>query len=137
MNIFSRENKVAILGVSHLRTERVDVPEWGVSVIVAEMSGLARDAFYAKKKERELSISESQADLLCATLIDETGAPVLDESDIARLQVQSSTVLDRLATVAVRINGLEPNAVDEAKKNSETIQPEDSGSASLSPSDAQ
>lgn len=131
MPIFSKENKSAILGAPHLKTETVNVPEWGegVSVIVSEMSGLSRDAFYAKKDaKKDLSISESQAALLIATVVDETGAPVLDEADVDSLRAQSSAAMDRLVTVAVRINGLNAGATEDAVKNSGAAQSGDSGS---------
>ncbi|MBF4041884.1 hypothetical protein ISI04_08690 [Burkholderia pseudomallei] len=132
MPILSKDNKGAILGAAHLKTESVDVPEWGegVSVIVSEMSGLARDAFYAKKEaKKDMPISESQAALLVATVVDESGAPVLDEADIESLRTQSTTALDRIVAVAVRINGLQANAADDAAKNSAAAPSGDSGSA--------
>lgn len=132
MPILSKDNKGAILGAAHLKTESVDVPEWGegVSVIVSEMSGLARDAFYAKKEaKKDMPISESQAALLVATVVDESGAPVLDEADIESLRAQSTAALDRIVAVAVRINGLQANAADDAAKNSAAAPSGDSGSA--------
>lgn len=136
MPILSKETKTAILGAIHLKTESVDVPEWGdgVTLIVSEMSGHARDAFYAKKETGKVSISQSQADLLLATVVDEAGALVLDESDVSSLQAQGSAVLDRIVAVAVRINGMQPAAVEEAVKNSEAAPSGDSGSSSASTS---
>lgn len=132
MPILSKDNKAAILGAAHLKTEAVDVPEWGegVSVIVSEMSGLARDSFYAKKEaNKAMPISESQAALLVATVVDEAGSPVLDEADIESLRAQSTVALDRIVAVAVRINGLQAGATEEAVKNSVAAQSGDSGSA--------
>ncbi|MDR8400112.1 hypothetical protein NE850_27765 [Paraburkholderia sp. USG1] len=139
MPILSKETKAAILGAAHLKTESVDVPEWGdgVTLIVSEMSGLARDAYYAKQEAGKVAISQSQADLLLATVVDETGALVLDESDVAALQAQGSAVLDRISEVAVRINGMKTGAVEDAAKNSEAAQSGDSGSASASTSASQ
>lgn len=140
MAILSKETKGDILGARRLKTETVNVPEWGedVSVIVSEMSGLARDAFHAKKEaNKKQSISESQADLLLATVVDETGAPVLDEADIAALQAQSVIAIDRIAAVAVRLNGMQPDAVEAAVKNSEAGQKNDSGTGSASTSASQ
>ena len=138
MPILSKETKIAILGAAHLKTESVDVPEWGdgVSVLVSEMSGLARDAFYAKKEGGKVSISQSQADLLLATVVDESRALVLDESDVAALQAQGSAVIDRIVAVAVRINGMQTAAVEAAAKNSEAAPSGDSGSSSASTSES-
>lgn len=139
MPILSKDNKGAILSAAHLKTETVEVPEWGdgVSVIVSEMSGLARDAFYAKREaNKKVPVSESQADLLLATVVDESGASVLDESDIAALQAQSSVAVDRIAAVAIRLNGLGQKAVEDAAKNSEAGQKSDSGTGSASTSES-
>lgn len=138
MNVFSKETKVAILGAIHLKTERVDVPEWDATVIVSEMSGAARDAFYAAREGSEkLAISESQAKLLLATVVDESGALVLDEADIAGLRAQSSVALDRIAGVAMRLNAMGPAAVEDAVKNSEAAPSGGNGSDSASTSVSQ
>lgn len=134
MNILSRATKAAIFAVAHLKSECVDVPEWGegVSVIVSEMSGLARDAFYAKKDGTKVPISQSQADLLIATIVDESGVPVFDDTDVPMLRLLPSALLDRLATIAVRINGMGATAVEDAVKNSGAGQKSDSATGSAS-----
>lgn len=139
MPILSKEAKAAILGAVNLKTESVDVPEWGngVTVLVSEMSGTARDAFYsAREGAAKQSISESQAKLLLATVVDESGAPVFDESDIDGLRAQSNVVLDRIAGVAMRLNSMAPAAVEEAAKNSAAGQKSDSGTGSASTSES-
>lgn len=133
MPTLSKETKSAILGAARLKTETVAVPEWGdgVTVIVSELSGLARDAFHARKDmNKSVPISESQADLLIATIVDESGALVFDESDIAALRAQSIGAIDRLVAVAVRLNGMQANAVEEVVKNSEAAPSGVSGSDS-------
>lgn len=140
MPILSKETKSAILGSARLKTETVDVPEWGdgVTVIVSELSGLARDAFHARKDvSKSVPISESQADLLIATIVDESGSLVFDESDIAALRTQSIVAMDRLVAVAVRLNGMQATAVEEAAKNSEAAPSGASGSDSASTSASQ
>ncbi|MEM5366566.1 hypothetical protein V4C53_11035 [Paraburkholderia azotifigens] len=122
MKTLSRHSKKDILTERHLKTEAVAVPEWGsdVCVLISEMSGLARDAFYAKKDAENPPISRSQSDLLLATVVDESGKLVFDETDIEALRAQSSAVLDRLVAVAVRINGMHAESLEDAEKNSET-----------------
>lgn len=140
MAILSKETKAAILGALHLKTETIDVPEWGdgVIVIVSEMSGMARDAFYTMREGVDkLAVSESQVKLLLATVVDESGAQVFDESDIDGLRAKSSIVLDRIASVAMRLNSMGPAAVEDAVKNSEAAPSGDSGSNSASTSASQ
>ncbi|MEM5325173.1 hypothetical protein VSR34_00995 [Paraburkholderia sp. JHI2823] len=140
MQIFSKETKAAILAAARLKTESVPVPEWGdgVVVIVTEMSGVARDAYYAKHKgEKDVPISIVQADLLISTVVDESGTPVFDESDVETLRAQGSAALDRVADAAMRLNGMRPNAVEEAAKNSAAAPSGDSGSNSPATSESQ
>ncbi|MFD1556033.1 hypothetical protein ACFSHT_10410 [Paraburkholderia silviterrae] len=141
MPILSKATKGAILSAPHLKTETVDVPEWGdgVAVIVSEMSGLARDAYYAKHKadDKDVPISAVQADLLLVTVVDESGTQVLDESDIEALRAQGSAALDRVADAAMRINGMKPGAVEGAAKNSGAATSGASGSDSLPVSGSQ
>lgn len=140
MTVFSKETKAAILGAIHLKTESVDVPEWGdgVTLIVSEMSGTARDAFYAAREGvTKLPVSESQAQLLLASVVDEAGNLVLDEGDIASLRTQSSIALDRIAGVAMRLNAMLPTSVEDAAKNSAAAPSGDSPSASQPTSAAQ
>lgn len=139
MPVLTKESKAAILAAAHLKTESVDVPEWGegVTVLVSEMSGLARDAFFLKKEAGKRPISESQADLLLATVVDESGALVLDESDVAGLQAQGAIAMDRIAAVAVRLNGMGPAAVEDAVKNFDAAPSGDSPSDSASTLESQ
>lgn len=138
MQILSKENKAAIIGAVRLKTERIDVPEWDATVIVSEMSGAARDAFYAAREGTDkVSVSKSQAMLLLAAVVDESGAPVLDENDIASLRAQSSVALDRISDVAMRLNSMMADSVGEAAKNSAAAPSGDSGSASQPVSVAQ
>ncbi|MBN3758159.1 hypothetical protein G3N95_34950 [Paraburkholderia sp. Tr-20389] len=97
-------------------------------VWVSEMSGLARDAFYAKNATESPPISVSQSDLLLATVVDEGGDLILDETDVEALRAQSSAVLDRLVAVAVRLNGMHAESLEDAEKNSETARSGGSGS---------
>ncbi|WP_175837100.1 hypothetical protein [Burkholderia anthina] len=133
MPTFSKENKRAILDGTRLKTEPVDVPEFGegVQMIVSEMSGLARDAFISNQAERlKAPLSEQQAELLLLTVVDDVGELVLDAGDIVALRAQSCFALDRVAGAAMRINGMQPKATEEAAKNSEAAPSGDSGSGS-------
>lgn len=139
MSVLTKESKLAILSTAHLKTESVPVPEWGegVTVLVSEMSGVARDAFFLKKGAGKVPISESQADLLLATVVDESGELILDESDVAALRAQGAIAMDRIAAVAVRLNGMGPAAVEDAVKNSAAAPSGDLPSDSASTSESQ
>lgn len=130
-------NRDAILGANDLPFEDVNVPEWGGSVRVRTMNGMERDEFrvaVADGAEGQTPMGLFEAAMLAACVVDEAGARVFSISDVAALRIKSAAVLDRVAAVAMRINGLAQGAQQEAAKNSESDQSADSGSASLSPS---
>ena len=137
MPTLSKETKGAILDGARLKTEIVEVPELGagVQVIVCEMSGLSRDAFIAQQAQRKNApLSEAQAELLVLTVVDERGELVFDAGDVAALRAQSFVALNRIADAAMILNGMKPNAVEDAAKNSGAAPSGDSGSDSASTS---
>ncbi|MBR8344652.1 hypothetical protein [Burkholderia ambifaria] len=140
MPTLSKETKQAVLDGTRLKTEPVPVPEFGedMVVIVSEMSGLARDAFISNQEQRmKAPVSEQQAELLLLTVVDETGELVLTAGDIPALRAQSCFALDRMADAAMRLNGMQPKATEEAAKNSSAAPSGDSGSGSASTSASQ
>lgn len=127
MNFLS---KSAILGASDLKHEDVHVPAWGGTVRVRTMNGQERDEFRAAiaTEDGSVPVGRFNAALLVATLVDESGERLFTADDMAALQAKSAASLDRPASVAVRMNGLGGQAVEEAVKNSEADQSADSGS---------
>lgn len=128
-------SKAAILAAVDLKTEDVDVSEWGGTVRVAMMSGKARDDFYAQQGDEKVAYSLFSARVLVATVVDEDGQPVFEEADIEALRAKSQAAMDRVLAVALRLNGLGPTALEEAEKNSDAAPSGDSGSDSPSPSE--
>jgi len=120
--------KDLILAAADTAPKSVDVPEWGGSVNIAVMSGVARDAFNASiQKDQPNSVFI--ANLLVATLVDEAGTPIFTSADVGALQQKSAAVTGRLAEAAMELNGLAAGAKDAAAKNSEAAPSGDSGSA--------
>ncbi|NMV36777.1 hypothetical protein [Ralstonia insidiosa] len=138
MTILTKATILAAMASAQLQTVTVPVPELGGDVRISEISGLARDALYAKQGDGEKRpLSLQQADLIIATAVDEAGAPLFDETDVDRLRGMKAEILDRLATAAAKINGLGGKAVEDAAKNSDAAQSGDSGSDSASTSASQ
>ncbi len=131
MSILTKANILAAMAAAQLKTEAVPVPELGGDVLISEISGLARDVYYSKEQaDGQRPLSLRQADLIVAAAVDETGAPLFDDSDIPQLRAMKAEILDRLAGAAARINGLLKSAKDDAAKNSEAAPSGDSGSGS-------
>jgi hypothetical protein len=112
-------NKEAILAAQDIKTEEVDVPEWGGAVRIAVMSGRARDQFVADNDAQKVEYSLFQARLLVATVVDEVGNPVFANDDIEPLRGKSRAALDRLTDAATKLNKMGAESVDDAEKNSD------------------
>ncbi|WP_144154452.1 hypothetical protein [Paraburkholderia sp. BCC1885] len=119
-----------ILAADDLKSEEVEVPEWGGSVKVSVMSGVDRDAFNESMQASDKSIGYFQSSLLVSTVIDDGGQRVFTMADIDALRLKSAAAVTRVVKVAERLNGFGTDAVEAAEKNSEAAQSGSFGSDS-------
>lgn len=107
-----------ILSAHDMSIERIYVDAWGGTVCVRMLSGRERDRF-----EQWVSSSGGQprdnirARLASITICDEAGARVFSDDDVLALGDKSSAALDIVCAAAMRINRLDGNAIETAKKN--------------------
>jgi len=110
-----------ILSARDLRTETIEVPEWGTTVTLREWDGATRDRFDAlalEARERGGKIPPRlRAWVAAMSIVDESGELVFGEPDIEALARKSARALDRIVEAALKLNGLAPDAVDQAKKD--------------------
>lgn len=113
-------SKSDILGRQDLKTEIVEVPEWGGSVKVSTMSGFARDRFEADiaQVNGKINTKNIRAKLAIATIVDEHNKPLFDEKDIEALGNKSCAALDRVFAVAQKLNLISDKEVETLAKNS-------------------
>jgi hypothetical protein len=116
-------SREAILKADDLKKERVEVPEWSGSVYVRCMTGTERDAFESeayqiKGKDVTVNRENFRARLLVRVLVDGKNDRLFSDKDIAALGGKAARPLDRLFSVAMRINGLSKDDVEELTKNS-------------------
>lgn len=125
--------KEQILSIQDLKSKTVEVPEWGGSVMVWELTGEERDAFEAtlftgEGKERKLDQRNLRARLCSFAIKDEEGKPVFSMEDVKALGRKNSTALARVFDVAQALSGLDDKSEDKAKKSSK----DESSDASIS-----
>jgi hypothetical protein len=113
----------SIIKAQDLEKEMVKVPKWGGEVFVRCMTGSERDAFESEAysvngKDVEINRDNFRARLLVRVLVDEKGDRIFADQDIKVLGSKSGKVLDRLFTVAMRVNGLSKEDLEELTKNS-------------------
>jgi hypothetical protein len=116
--------KAAILTAADLRTQIVDVPEWGGAVTVRTMTGVDRDAFENSmlkvdaKGNRSADLTNMRAKLCALTLVDDAGNPLFTIAEVEQLAQKNAAALDRIFKVAQALNGLTADSVEAAEKNS-------------------
>ena len=115
-----------------LRTEVVEVDEWGGKVILREMSAAQVVDFV--RMNRAQDDNDPGADMrraawtLITCWVDEAGEPVLTTDDVDMLlATQPAALINRLSTRAGVLSGMIPEAAAVAEKNSGSSQSDESG----------
>lgn len=117
-------NREEILAASDLKTETVEVPEWGGQVIVKTLMGFERDEFEASlfigpdgKPTIGRTAENVRAKLIAASTVDEAGARMFTAEDVEALGKKSAKALDRVFSAAQAVNGMGRREVEALAKN--------------------
>lgn len=127
-------SKAEILAAADLKTEDVTVEEWGGTVRIKGLSGTGRDAFEeslftGSGANRKQDLRNIRARLVAATLVDENGARLFSDQEVAELGAKSAAALGRCFDAAQRLNGMSPAVQAELGNDSEPAPSGDSTSA--------
>jgi hypothetical protein len=101
-----------ILKAQDCRTQEVDVPEWGGTVLVRGMTGRERDQFETSMLERGRggrmvpNTANTRAKVVARCVVGEDGTRLFTDADIAALGEKSGAAIDRVFEVAARLSGL-------------------------------
>ena len=118
-----------ILGADDLPRKRVEVPEWGGHVFVKTMTGGERDTWEVAVTEGQKGgVRSIRAPMAALVIVDETGACLFSEQDVAALQEKSCAALDRVFEAADKLNHITGRDIEELAINSETDQGDSSTS---------
>jgi hypothetical protein len=117
MGATSRE---AILQAQDLEYEVVPVPEWGGELFVWRMPEKRRNDFdqWAVEVIERKDYATFRARLIADCAGDEAGKLLFSHDDIAALMEKSSAVVRRVADVALRVNKMRSEDVENEVKNS-------------------
>ena len=123
--------KAEILAKDDLKTEDLFVPEWDAWVKVRTLNASERDWFEASTVQRNgkkvtTNLQNIRARLCLLCIVGENGERLFEQEDEFPLGGKSAAALDRIFTVAQRLNGLRDEDVDELAKNSNGGQGDDS-----------
>lgn len=115
-------DREAILAADDAETVVVPVPEWGVELTLRSPSGTQRGRLAklfeaVQQDDGDVDYGTVYSALIIATAVDaETGDPVFTADDAAALAKKNGAVLDRLATKALEVAGLDADATDRLGK---------------------
>ena len=118
-------SKQQILLADDRPTEDVDVPEWGGSVRLRVLSGAQREAVEIKMHQcRSENTNTSTAAwkglknyILSCAMVDESGAQMFAEKEVASLGEKNGSVIERLYEFVLRQNAFTKDETDELRKN--------------------
>lgn len=119
MTLLSKE---MILAAQDRKFKDVEVPEWGGSVRVMEMSGEAyadylENAFPQQEVGRKPNARRFAAVVVSCCIVDAAGERLFSVQDVEALAKKSRKALDRVFEVADELNMLTPVARERAEKN--------------------
>ncbi len=109
-----------ILNANDIQEEIVEVPEWGVKVLVRGLTGEARAKILsgATDLSGKIDYKKMYASLLIYSVFDpDTKEPVFEETDRDALLKKSATAIDRIVNVAMKLSGLGKEAEAQLEKN--------------------
>lgn len=109
--------KEQIRTVNDRRSIDVEVPEWGGMVRLRSMDAADRIAYEAFRSAHAEAVEECAAFLLIRCAVDETGARLFADEDVAWLKDKHRAVLVDLVNRASKLNVLDRADVEETRKN--------------------
>jgi hypothetical protein len=119
-------SRESILQASDIQVEDLEVPEWGGTIRVREMTTAEVEFFSTLTTGRDGSVDTSKmpgvrAKVVSWCLIDEGGKPLLRKEDVDELQKRSNRVLTVVFDKILELSGLgADDAEDEAAADADT-----------------
>jgi hypothetical protein len=118
--------KADIVAFNDLKSETIEVPEWGGSVTIRRMTGGERDAYEAdifesKGSQLQLKRENFRAKLIARCLVDDNGERMFSDGEIAALSKKSAAALDRLFAACQRLNGMTGAEQEKIEKNLDIV----------------
>lgn len=111
-----------ILNAKDLKEEKVLIQEWGVTIVIRELTAAQRDKYESsiyeiKGKDVKVNQDNIRAKLVTMTTYDEEGNKVFEPGDVEALGLKSAAALDKLFDTAQRLSGLTKAQQEKAEKN--------------------
>lgn len=112
----------------------VEIEEWGGTVRLRTLTGREREEYenflQARRKGKMINLMGAKCELLLRCIINEDGKPMFDRADLAWMNEKSAKATGLLFDVAMSMNGLSREDIDELVGNSEGDPNDEAGSDS-------
>jgi hypothetical protein len=115
-----------ILGAEDINIRYLEVPEWGGTVRIKELTGSDRDALEASFIERNHDGSYARntvnirAKYAAISIVDENGEQMFSFGDIEMLGRKSATALDRVFEAVTEASGMTKQELERIEGNSDS-----------------
>jgi hypothetical protein len=122
-----------ILAAQDIPTEKVNIPEWGVELLVKGMSAgdritLMQNAY--DQNTQQVNMAAVYPDIVVSCVFDpETDEHIFTDSDKSALMGKSSAAIEAIASVGLRLSGIGNEQADALGKDSSPSMSEDSSSS--------
>jgi hypothetical protein len=126
--------KEAIFSADDIKTEEVNVPEWGGEVLVKTLTGRERDAFEnsvagIKNGQRKENYANFRARFVAHCVVDENGNRLFArDEDVEKLGRKSVKALQRVFNKAQELNAMTDEDVEDLVEDFEVSPDENSSS---------
>lgn len=112
-------DKVSLLATEDVKTEEVEIPEWGGSVRIRVMNGHDRDEFdkWMYGKETNGAFCGMRVFLCYLCVIDKDGKRMFSMEDLPALEEKSGSALSTLFIAIQKLNKLTRAEVDKIAGN--------------------
>ncbi len=105
-----------ILTADDLPLHELFVPEWGFSVWVATLTTKDRERFEKWVVADKVDLCRERVTIL--TTCDQDGTRLFTEADIPAISLKNAKACDRIFELAMTVNKLRKDEIDELKKSS-------------------
>lgn len=122
-----------ILAAQDIPSEKVNIPEWDVELLVKGMSAgdritLMQNAY--DQETQQVNMAAVYPDIVVACTFDpESDEPIFTDSDKSALMGKSSAAIETIAAVGLRLSGIGNEQADALGKDSSLSLKEDSSSS--------
>lgn len=112
-----------ILAIQDVQRVEVVVPEWDTSVYVKQLTAGERDEYESSLYElskaggRKAIVKQARAMLVAVSCVDEAGARLFSEGQVAALAGKNANAMDRIISAATTLNKIGEAEIVAAAKN--------------------